>query len=82
MSPEGSELESCCVLTTEPNELIKPIHNRMPVIVPNGLEEEWIASVKDAAELKALEPMLEGWNPVEWKTEPINKPPTAQMSLF
>ena len=82
MSPEGSELESCCVLTTEPNELIKQIHNRMPVIVPNGLEEEWIASVKDAAELKALEPMLEGWNPVEWKVELINKPPTAQMSLF
>lgn len=46
MSQEGSELESCCVLTTEPNELVKQFHNRMPVIIPNGLEEEWIASVK------------------------------------
>ncbi|MFL0727898.1 MAG: SOS response-associated peptidase family protein, partial [Prochlorococcus sp.] len=71
MSPEGSELESCCVLTTEPNELIKPLHNRMPVIIPNGLEEEWIAAVKDGPELRALEPMLCGWSPDEWKAEPI-----------
>ncbi len=25
-SPDGAELESCCVLTTEPNDLIKPLH--------------------------------------------------------
>lgn len=70
MSPDGSELESCCVLTTEPNELLKPLHNRMPVIIPNGLEEEWIAAVKDGPELRALEPMLCGWSPDEWKAEP------------
>ncbi len=29
-SPGGEELESCCVLTTEPNDLIKPLHRRMP----------------------------------------------------
>ncbi len=82
MSPEGSEIESCCVLTTEPNELIKPFHNRMPVIIPYELEEEWIASVKDSNELKALKPMLCGWDSNEWKAEPINKPTSGQMSLF
>ena len=35
-SPDGAELESCCVLTTKPNDLVKPLHHRMPVIVPNG----------------------------------------------
>tara|TARA_Y100001968_G_scaffold140063_1_gene128158 strand:- start:286 stop:924 length:639 start_codon:yes stop_codon:yes gene_type:complete len=82
MSPEGSELETCCVLTTEPNTLIKPLHNRMPVIIPNGLEEYWIAPVKDVPELRALEPMLHGWNPEGWIANPIKKQPTSQMNLF
>ncbi len=82
MSSEGSELETCCVLTTEPNELVRPLHSRMPVIIPNKLEEDWISPVKNGSELKALEPMLIGWNPDEWIAEPINKPPLAQMSLF
>lgn len=82
MSPEGSELESCCVLTTEPNELIKPLHNRMPVIIPHGLEEEWISSVKDLNKLKALEPLMSGWSPDEWKVEPLVTPKTSQLNLF
>ena len=82
MSPEGSELESCCVLTTKPNELVKPLHNRMPVIIPNGLEKNWLSAIKDTYELKDLEPMLRGWSPNGWKAELINKPPTSQMNLF
>ena len=82
MSPEGSEIDSCCVLTTEANELIKPLHNRMPVIIPNGLEEEWIVSVKDETELSELQPLLSEWSPSEWKAESIHKPPNFQMSLF
>ncbi len=82
MSPDGSELESCCVLTTKPNELVKPLHNRMPVIIPNGLEEEWTSSAKDGFELGALEPIMAGWSPFEWKVELLNKPLISQMSLF
>ena len=82
MSPDGSELESCCVLTTKPNELVKPLHNRMPVIIPNGLEEEWTSSAKDGFELGALEPIMAGWSPFEWKVEPLNKHLISQMSLF
>ncbi len=82
MSPEGSEIESCCVLTTEPNELVKTLHNRMPVIIPNGSEEDWMASVKNGPELKALESLLGKWNPNEWKAETISEPTSSQMSLF
>tara|TARA_B100001029_G_C14983445_1_gene407475 strand:- start:181 stop:819 length:639 start_codon:yes stop_codon:yes gene_type:complete len=82
MSQEGSELESCCVLTTEPNDLVKQFHNRMPVIIPNGLEEEWIASVKNANDLKALGPLMNKWNPEEWKAEPMNKLGTNQLSFL
>ncbi len=82
MSPEGSELETCCVLTINSNELIRPLHNRMPVIIPDELEEDWMASVKDLSELKALEPMLSEWRPDDWIAEPIVKPATFQMALF
>ncbi len=83
MSPEGSELETCCILTTEPNELLRPLQNRMPVIIPNGLEEDWIAPVKDALELKSLQPLLKGWNPKDWVARPVNRLTTNfQMDLF
>src|SRR5258708_26621853 len=32
-SPDGSEIRSCTIITTEPNELMAPIHDRMPVIL-------------------------------------------------
>tara|TARA_Y100001968_G_scaffold315200_1_gene341530 strand:+ start:563 stop:1201 length:639 start_codon:yes stop_codon:yes gene_type:complete len=82
MSQEGSEIESCCVLTTEPNDLVKQFHNRMPVIIPNGLEEEWLSSVKNANELKELKPLMNKWSPEEWEAEPLTKPDTNQLSFL
>jgi putative SOS response-associated peptidase YedK len=41
-SPEGQTLKTCTIVTTEPNDLIRPIHDRMPVIVPRELEELWL----------------------------------------
>lgn len=32
-SPDGSEIDTCTILTTEPNDLIKPLHHRMAVIL-------------------------------------------------
>ena len=81
-SPNGAELESCCVLTTVPNELIKPFHHRMPVVVPNGLEEHWTKQVKDTVELNVLLPIMMGWQPAGWLVEHLNKGETNQISLF
>jgi putative SOS response-associated peptidase YedK len=41
-SPDGSEIESCTIITTEPNELMAPIHNRMPVIVEPADYDLWL----------------------------------------
>jgi putative SOS response-associated peptidase YedK len=41
-SPEGHAVNTCTIITTEPNDLIQPIHNRMPVIVPKEKESLWI----------------------------------------
>jgi len=41
--PEGPPLESFTILTTRPNEIMKPIHNRMPVILEPGDYARWLA---------------------------------------
>ena len=66
---DGSEVESCCVLTTAPNALVAPLHNRMPVILADGLEEAWL-EMKDGPALRALEPLLHGWDPDDWTVDP------------
>ena len=81
-STDGTEIESCCVLTTKPNDLIKPLHNRMPVVVPNGHEQRWTEQVKDSDELKGLRPIMMGWSPEGWVSEEVNKKQTDQMNLF
>jgi putative SOS response-associated peptidase YedK len=39
--PDGP-VRSCTIVTTEPNELMEPIHNRMPVILPKDYEDVWL----------------------------------------
>lgn len=70
IGPDGSEVESCCVLTTNPNALVAPLHDRMPVLIPEGLEQAWCEPL-DGAGLRALEPLLQGWDPAGWWAEPI-----------
>ena len=60
-------------LTTEPNELVKPLHHRMPVVVPNGYEEKWTEQPKDADELKDLLSITIGWSPNGWVVEEFYK---------
>ena len=40
--PGKEPVNTCTIITTEPNELIRPIHDRMPVIVPKDREAFWI----------------------------------------
>ena len=81
-SPEGAEIESCCILTTEANELVSQLHNRMPVIVPNGIEKKWTENIKNKDELKGLIPIMVGWSPRDWLIEELKKPRTKQLSFF
>jgi putative SOS response-associated peptidase YedK len=53
--PEGEAIESCTILTTEPNELLRSIHNRMPVILSPASYEQWLdPTVQQTEPLKAL----------------------------
>lgn len=41
-APDGKILHSCTVITTTPNELMKDIHDRMPVILKREDEPIWL----------------------------------------
>jgi putative SOS response-associated peptidase YedK len=40
--PQGREIRTYTIITTEPNELMAPIHNRMPAILRREDEEAWL----------------------------------------
>jgi putative SOS response-associated peptidase YedK len=61
-SPEGEELESCSIIVTDANEIMRPIHDRMPVILA---PEDWVAWLEaEAKDAQALQNMLKPY-PVE-----------------
>jgi putative SOS response-associated peptidase YedK len=39
---DGKRVESFTIITTEPNELVRPVHNRMSVILRPEDEEQWL----------------------------------------
>jgi putative SOS response-associated peptidase YedK len=50
----GNELYSYTIITTAPNDLVAPIHNRMPVILRRDDEDAWLDKQTDQARLLAL----------------------------
>ena len=62
-SPEGWELESCSMMTTEPNEFMVKFHDRMPVILDRSDWSRWLEPAetdpKNLAEL--LQPCPNAW---------------------
>src|SRR5882724_5410507 len=40
--PTGKLIESCTILTTEANALLKDIHSRMPVIIDKNDHDLWL----------------------------------------
>lgn len=65
--PEGSELESCAIITTAANATLAPIHHRMPVIVPETGWDLWLDPDERTAEraraliAPAPDDLLEAW---------------------
>jgi putative SOS response-associated peptidase YedK len=52
-SPEGDELKSCTLITTEANSLVAAVHPRMPVILSSEECWQWIEG-SDPASLQAM----------------------------
>jgi putative SOS response-associated peptidase YedK len=68
---EEKEQPSFSIITTEPNELMAPIHNRMPVILGEESFEQWLnPDNNDVASLKTL---LVPYSAEKMKAYPVSK---------
>jgi len=68
---EGETIESCTILTTDANELMEPIHDRMPVILKREDYDLWLdAEVRDP---NLLKPLLRPYPSDEMIVEPVNQ---------
>ena len=53
--PDGKTIETCAILTTEPNESLRAIHDRMPVILAPHEYDQWLdPSIRQAQLLQQL----------------------------
>ena len=80
LSPDNKQVHTCTIITTEPNELIQPIHDRMPVIVKKELKDVWIDP--DNHNQKELLGVLQSYPSEEMMMSPVepgllNKPKTV-----
>ena len=75
-SPSGELVESCTIITTKPNSLIAPIHDRMPVILSEEAESLWLSPPNDKYEVltSLLTPFPEGSMRAYEVSKQVNSP--------
>lgn len=69
-SADGSEIESYTILTTTPNELVRPIHDRMPVVIPAQAYARWLDPESSGEEVAGL---LRPWPAERMGCHPVSK---------
>ena len=67
-SPDGAEIKSATIITTEPNELMSTIHNRMPVILSGAAQAQWL----EPAPRSGLQELLVPYPAGEMEAYPIS----------
>jgi putative SOS response-associated peptidase YedK len=68
--PEGEIVESCTLITTDPNEIMLPIHDRMPVILKPRDYDLWLdPKVRD---LRLLKQLLRPYPSEEMVVQPVS----------
>jgi putative SOS response-associated peptidase YedK len=69
-APDGSTILSATIITTEPNELVRPIHNRMPLILPEAHYDLWLSPEERKPE--DLQPALRPFPSDEMAAYPVS----------
>jgi putative SOS response-associated peptidase YedK len=69
-SPEGGEIRTATILTTEPNEFMAEIHDRMPVILQAKDYETWLAAGDQKAD--DLMPLMKPFPAELMKAYPVS----------
>lgn len=68
-SPHGNELTTCTIITCQPNAVMAPIHNRMPVILLPEDEDDWLNP--DMTEVEAITRYLQPFPDELLEAEPV-----------
>ena len=55
-TPQGERTLSCAILTTAANQLLAPVHHRMPVILPSDAADLWLDPQTESPDV--LAPLL------------------------
>lgn len=69
--PDGNKLNTCTIITTEPNSLMEDIHNRMPVILRSQDEAEWLG--RDNDDVQSLLRLLNPYKASEMRAYKVPK---------
>jgi putative SOS response-associated peptidase YedK len=69
--PDAGVIESCTLLTTQPNDLLRPIHNRMPVILHPKDYDLWLDPELQQTDL--LQPLLHPYPSEEMDAYPVSR---------
>ncbi len=70
ISPESEVIQTCVLITTEPNELMERIHNRMPVILDPKHYDLWLDPTVQAPE--RLQSLLCSYPAQDMVADPVN----------
>ncbi len=70
-SADGKTIETCALLTTEPNALMAPIHNRMPVILNPDTYDDWLDP--DQQDVARLATLLGSYPAEEMVANPVSR---------
>jgi putative SOS response-associated peptidase YedK len=68
---QGGAIESCTLLTTRPNELVRPLHNRMPVIVHPDNYALWLDP--EAQDVGMIQRLLDAYPSGEMEAYPVSR---------
>jgi putative SOS response-associated peptidase YedK len=69
-SKTGPPIESCSIITTQANELVAGIHDRMPVIIPPEAYDLWLSP--DTQEIELLQSLLRPFAASEMVAYPVS----------
>lgn len=53
MGPNGEEMETACIITTAANRTLRPLHDRMPAVIPREAFDLWLDCARVDAETAA-----------------------------
>jgi putative SOS response-associated peptidase YedK len=67
---DGMKISTCTVITTQPNEMMSGIHDRMPVILRREDEAIWLK--RDIQDISKLEELLRPYAAAEMKAYPVS----------